>query len=295
MTPPNKTLAGYVEKFLSERDVTPTYAKMLRAHCRAFMRWSRRSVRIADVNAESVNRWLASLDPKLSAETRDTYRRNLLAVWRAAVVDGLNDHPPLRIRKIKKPRAIIHAYTHDEIKQLLAAASRLRGRHRNGNRRSDFWCALIHAAYSTALRRSDLLIVFKSQIGPDGTAQIVQSKTGHYHTVRFSNEALAFSARLQCPNGLLLPWPYRRDALAPRFQALKKLAGVNRGSLKWIRRSAASYAQRERYGDGPRILGHKSPQVFSQSYEDRTITGEKPPEPPRLPWLAVLLYCLGLG
>lgn len=283
MVAPERTLVGYVEKFLRERDVSRDYAEQIRKRCRHFVRWKRRSVRINELTHDDINAWLACLrERNLRPETIAGYRRNLLTIWRDAYNEGANDNPPLRVRQIKVPRRIIEAYTLAEINKLLVASSKLHGRHANGNRRADFWQAMIHAAYSTALRRGDLLLVFRHQIANNGVASIIQSKTGHQHTVRFSDEALYFANRLTCPNGLLLPWPYRKDALPPRFQALKRLAGVNRGTLKWIRRSSASYADREQPGNGTRILGHRSPQLFNQAYNDRSISGEKPPEPPKL-------------
>lgn len=278
------TLTGYAMKILSEREVSEGYAATLMAHCRKYCRWSARSVHVEDICHQDVNVWLAwLLNQGLRPPTVDSYRRHLLTVWRDAYDAGANHNPPLRVRRPKIPKQVVRAYTHEEIVKLLRAASKLKGCHRNGNQRADFWQALIHAAYSTALRRSDLLLIFRDQIDSRGVVRIIQSKTGEEHAVKLSGEALAFAARLTSPNGLLLPWPYRRDALVPRFRSLRKLAGVNRGSLKWLRRSSASYADRDAPGAGPKILGHKSPHVFKASYEDRSITGEKPPEPPELP------------
>jgi integrase len=283
MVAPEKSLVGYVERFLSLRDVSVAYATLLRTRCKHFVKWRKRAVRIADLNCDDVNAWLAALQTQsLHPETVDGYRRNLLAIWRDAYSEGFNNNPPLRIRKIKKPRRVIYAYSHAELQQLLHAARKLRGWHRNGNRRAVFWMALIHSAYSTGLRRGDLLLVFRDQIAANGTTTIIQHKTDIQVRVKFSAEALKWAMQLKCPNGLLLPWPYRKDALPPRFQALKKMAGVKRGTLKWIRRSAGSHAERDNPGDGPRLLGH-SPEVFRASYEDQSITERKPPEPPPLP------------
>jgi hypothetical protein len=277
------TLMLYVENFLNARDVTPAYAELIRTRCRAFARFLRKSVHVEDIEAANVNAWLTWLQTqKLRPATIAGYKRNLCVVWRDAFEAGANHNAPLRIKRVKVPQQIIRAYTHAEIRALLHAASKLKGRHRNGNRRADFWQALLHSAYSTALRRSDLLLVFRHQIQSDGSAVIVQSKTGFSHRVRFSPQAMYHASKLSDPNGLLLPWPYRRDALSPRFQILKKMAGIQHGSLKWLRRSAASYAEREETGAGAKLLGHRSGKVFKSSYEDSTISGQKPAEPPPL-------------
>lgn len=276
-------LLEFVEAYLSQRDVSEMYAQMLRAHCRRYWEWIDRPVAIADLNCDSVNQWIHWLKLQaISAQTVDTYRRNLLCVWNAAFADRLNDNAPLRVIKIKKPRRVIRCFTHAEIKQLLDAASKRRGRHKNGNRRADFWMAMIHSAYSTGLRRSDLLLVFKCDISPDGTLVIEQHKTGNPLCVRFSPEALKYIGRLSCTNGLALPWPYRKDAMAPRFRMLRDVAGILRGSLKWLRRSAGSYAEAACAGNGSRLLGHRSPQVFKAHYADLTICNGSPISPPPL-------------
>lgn len=279
-----QTLMACVRDFLSARDVNKVYARNVLSRCASYAKFVGRSVHVGELNYNDANRWLTALQAKgtLTPATIDGYRRCLLAVWNDAYENGLTETPPLRVKKIKVPRVVIQAYTHAELRKLLHAAENLKGRHRNGNRRADFWQAMIHAAYSTALRRSDLLRVFKRDIDANGFASVIQGKTGHIVRVKFSPETLKFAGRLTDYNGLLLPWPYHIEQMVPRFDCLKRAAGVNRGSLKWIRRSAASYAERDQIGGGSRLLGHRSPEVFRESYNDATISGERPVEPPRL-------------
>lgn len=277
------SLVRYVDVYLSCRDVSAIYAATLRAHARAFEAYCKREIKIDEITCDLVNEWLSELKARSFAiHSIDTQRRHLLAIWRSAFDDGLNNNPPLRVKKLRKPRLIVVAYSHAEIRSLLSAAAQLKGRHTNGNFRRDFWRAMIHAAYCTGLRRSDLLTIFKSQVQSDGTLHTIQHKTGYSVCVRLSPDALMFASRLKCPNGLLLPWPYRKDALAPRFKMICRKAGVNRGSLKWIRRSAASYAEKANPGAGARLLGHRGEQVFRQHYEDPTITRQNPFMPPPL-------------
>lgn len=276
-------LSDFVDRYLAERDVSAMYGEQLRVRCRMLQEFAGRALCVADLNCSLVNDWLSrAKDSGLSPYTVATYREHVLAVWNAAYQAELNDCPPLRLRRIKKPRLIVSAYTHSEILTLLLRASTLRGKMRNGNRRAHFWQAMIHASYSTGLRRGDLLRIFTRQIAGDGTAQIIQSKTNEPVLVRFSGDALRFAAKMQDRNGLLLPWPYRLDAMVLAFRRLRIAAGVNRGSLKWIRRAAGTYAEANRPGDGAKLLGHRSPIVFSRHYEDQSISRPAPVSPPPL-------------
>lgn len=274
------SLIDFAGSFLAERDVSHAYRVHLLLTCALLERWAGRRIYIDDLSCDLLNRWLVHLQGRgLSPYSVRTYRGNILALWNSAYLDRLNDEPPLRLRRIKKRARLVEAYTLEEIGKLLTATVRLRGTDRNGNRRSAFWRKLLLTAYSTGLRRGDLLVIFESAIAPDGTYRTIQRKTGKPITVRISTEAMKI--KLHCPNGLFLPWPNRLDALAWAFRRLRKMAGVTRGSLKWVRRSAGSHAERERPGDGPRLLGH-SPDVFWASYGDRTIIGQQPVSPPPL-------------
>ena len=70
---------------------------------------------------------------------------------------------------------------------------------------------------------------------------------------------------------------------ARRERARLALAvGIRPGQFKWIRASAGSYAEAEAAGNGSRMLGHRSPQVFREHYEDLSITRAAPLVPPPL-------------
>ena len=80
--------------------------------------------------------------------------------------DPDTEHPPLRLRRIKKPRTIPQAYTHEQIRLHLSEAAKMRGRHPDNNWRADWWQAVLEAAYSTGLRRGDLLRLRWGDVSP---------------------------------------------------------------------------------------------------------------------------------
>lgn len=282
-------LLEYFEKFLASRDVGEQYAKQLRWKINHLARWYRvnrgREMRIGDVDADTVNEWLATL-ANLAAHSVDGYRRGILVVWNDAVVAGVNRHPTARLRRIKKPRVVVQAYTHDEIRKLLSAAARLRGTYRktfSSVRRKHLWRALIHSAYSTGLRTGDLLAVKRMQIAADGTAIVIQHKTQYPVRVQFSKVALEAIEQIPDIDGRALPVTFNKTNFCKEFKLLRNEAGITYGTFKWLRRSAGSYAEREGYGQGSALLGHRDTRVFTRHYQDWSISSaEKAIAPPAL-------------
>jgi integrase len=278
------TLVEFVEVYVKQREITPGHAARLRHRCAHFTAFVGGTVLIADVDCDAVNDWLAELATSgLAPHTRHCYRGDLLCVWNCAYMDGLNEHPPLRVRKVKRPRLLVKAYTHAEIRQLLDGAAKLRGFDQCGNRRADFWQAIIYAAYATGLRRGDLLRVPRESVAADGLYTAVQHKTNYPVTVRFCSDTLHHASKLRSDSGLLLPWPYALDAFGPSFVRVMKAGGVTRGSFRWLRRSAGSYAESQAPGAGAALLGHRDPGVFKKHYEDSDLTQQRPIEPPPMP------------
>lgn len=275
-------IIAYADRFLLSRTVSFDYANTLRQRVEAFCKWAGCDLPIHDVTSELVNEWLAELEQGgMGRWSLVGYRGAMLTIWTAAFEAGDNDNAPLRVRRISKPRLVVEAYTHAEIKLLLARAAKIKEIHSDGNRGSDFWRAAIHLGYSCGPRRGDLLAVEWRHVTPDGRLSFVQHKTGFPNTVRLSVDAIKFCRRLN-GDGPLLPWPYSIDWFSRRFKRLRIAAGVRRGSFKWVRRSAGSYAERERKGAGSRLLGQRDESVFRRFYEDVTIVGQDSPGPPPL-------------
>lgn len=279
----DRSLLSYVERVLLSRDVTPDYADKVRYCLRRFCDYLGCDPGIDGLDSEPVNVFLSNLQAGgLRPDTVAGYRRAILVVWNAAYRGGDNHNPPLRVRRIRCPRDVVEAFDHDALKRLLDFTEKLVGFFPNGARRRDFWDGAIHSAYSTGLRRGDLLRVRRSQINAGGVARVLQSKTGYPVTVRFSEPALAAINRMaSIGDERALPWPYHVNALSRQFRRIVKAAGL-RGQFRWLRRSAGSYAERDGKGNGSRLLGHRSERIFRDHYEDSSISGETPIQPPPL-------------
>lgn len=275
-------LIAYCERYLLARDVSSDYAKTLRARVARFCVWCGADVTIDSLSPDLVNEWIAELDAAgMNKWTLSGHRQNLLAVWNHAYLAGDNDNAPNRLRKVRKPRLIIEAYTQDELRALIAAAAKLTALHADDNKASDFWCAAIHAAYSCGARRGDVLTLEWKHVAPTGRLTFLQSKTQYTHTVQLSKEALYFAGKLTT-TGKVLPWPYEKNWFGVCFKRLQAAAGVTRGSFKWVRRSAGSYAESVTPGAGAALLGHRDGRMFSRHYRDSSIADENPTQPPPL-------------
>lgn len=273
-------LIAWTDRYLLSRPVCAQYAAQLRKRVAVFCEWCGSDIEIEAVDCDLANEWLAELVAAgKNPQTIDGYRRALLAVWNDAYLSGDNENPPLRLRKIKKPRLIIEAYSHDEIKKLLAAASKLITEHQDGNRAKDFWQAAIHVAYSCGARRGDVLTLDWKHVAPSGRLTFLQNKTQYTHTVKLSEDAIKYARKLTS-KGKVLPWPYEKNWFGECFARLRESAGVKRGSFKWLRRSAGSYAESITPGAGARLLGHRDGRMFSKHYADSEIIGESAAEPP---------------
>lgn len=279
------TFVVYTEKYLDSHDVCRDYAQRIRGRVRAFVEWLGEEIMVRDVTCELVNEYITALQQttELESTTINNYRADLRAVWFDAYQLDCNEHPPLRLRRVPKLREAIEAFTHEEINKLLVAAKASPDFYRNGVNRSVLWRAAILSAYSTGLRRADMLAVRRSQILPTRVATIKQQKTGFPVVVKFSVEAVECIGQIAIPDDdRALPFPYGAKVFGCHFRELVKAAGVRPGTFKWLRRAAGSYAESMQPGGGTRLLGHRDANVFNNHYRDDSIVQQKPIEPPEL-------------
>lgn len=278
----DRGIISYTDRYLAGRSVDVIYAGLVRGRIARFCEWAGTDVAIDAVSCDLANDWLLTLEKSgMNKWTLSGYRASLLAVWKEAYLAGENENAPFRLRKVKKPRLIIEAYTHDELSALLTAAEKLPGLHANDNRASDFWTAAIHVGYSCGARLGDVLTLEWRHVEPTGRLRFVQHKTQYDHTVKLSMEAIK-AARKLGESKFVLPYPYQKTWFCKNFKLLRDAAGVKRGTFKWIRRAAGSYAEREQKGAGASLLGHRDGRMFKRHYEDSSISGDSPVEPPRI-------------
>lgn len=278
-------ILDHLQTYIQARDLSPEYTYGLRHHVRVFCEWLGGSPTLDKLESKTFNAWVTSLrETDAALNTVDNYRRAVLCVWRDAYESELVENPPLRIKRLKKPRFIVEAFNHEEIGKLLTEAAKIKGYAPNGVRRCDLMRAAIFVAYCTGLRRGDMLRLKRSQLGKDGIATVIQRKTGYPVRVRLSPQALEECAKMKPDDGddRLIPCAHGANWLQVAFRKVVARAGVRPGQFRWLRRSAGSYAESMTPGGGSRVLGHRDGRVFVKHYEDMNISQQHVVEVPPL-------------
>jgi integrase len=264
------SLVAFCDHYLSQRNTTAKNASNMRRYSRSLTEFAGGTLAIDQVEAEAANRWLSHLlATGTSAHTAHSYRAGIVSLLNAAADQGLITAVP-RIRRVKRPSLLVEAYTRGEIRDLVQTAANLAWTLPVGVPGAAYWQAMIRVAWDTGLRRGDLWQLDRTHIHPDGRFRIVQSKTKVLHVGKISQEGLDLLRQLRSLHPLA--WPHADDVFCRQFAKLREAAGIMRGSFKWVRRAAGSYAEARQPGDGHRILGQTSDRCFKANYEDKSIT-----------------------
>lgn len=283
MSQSHVALRSYLDGLLLERSVTAHYAQGLRHRVDAFSDYLGRIASLGDLTSDTVNQYVVDLEARSGwgKKTVHDYRSVLVLIWRAAFDRGDLERPPWRLRPVKVPKRVVRAWTIDELRAILRACKWLRG-YVPGTliRKRDWMRAFILVAYSTGLRRCDVMTAKRADVR-DGILTVVECKTGKVIARRLSEQAVAALGLVEGADELLLPWPGQIRRFYASFSVLVRRAGVTPGGPHKIRKSAGSYAQKEN-GNGQQLLGHEDAATFHRHYHDRTISQDVPAPPPPL-------------
>ena len=243
-----------------------------------FSQWLGRDAKISDLSGDTVSVWLQAMEQKLSARTVAGHRVNLVGLWRFLAEDGLCE-APRQVRKIEKPDPCPVAWTMEELRLLLQQAQETPGIMCDGTPWCVYWEATIRTAYDTGLRRSDLWILRKDQIRPDGI-QIRQAKTGRTHQPRLGTRTLELLRQIK--HAPPLSWPGKNSRQwYTEWNLLVARARIRPGALQQIRRTGATHLYREHPEDVQRYLGHRTP-TMQRHYVDLSLAAPQSNMPPEL-------------
>lgn len=272
------TLTDVLGIYLLERRLRENSQYQLARIVGRYSEWLGRCATLADLDDQTVSRWLACEEGRLGGRTVADCRGGLLRLWRLAADHGLVD-APRRVRRCPKPAPMPIAWTLAELRTLVAVCSIQRGCFRDGRPRALYLVTLAHSAYDTGLRRSDLWSLDRRQVRPDGTVLVRQSKTGQPHAPRLRETALEGFRQLAGEKPLRCPYRHA-GSFGKLWRGLVRLAHVRPGCLQQIRRTGASHLAIDHPEAVQRYLGHRTAEM-QRHYVDESIArpvGVLPPE-----------------
>lgn len=274
--------------YRQNHDITENTYEQLENVAKLFERFAGADFDCSRLSASLANQWLLHRKQSgLSPSTCKGNRTALLLLWREA--HALGHAPPVeKVRVVKVPATVPIAFTAAELVSLKAACKSLAGQFRRVPiRRRIYFESLFDAAYDTALRLGDLLSVERSWIWPGGFVSLVQSKTGNSQRVQLRPSTLAKIDECMADwPGRAMIWPQFSCDRKRFYEYIRRLvasAGIRKGTMKWIRRSSASYVEATYPGCGAAHLGHRTPGMAERFYFDPNIVRKNKPLPPPLP------------
>jgi integrase len=295
------TLTEYLPIYLGERDLRPEYIKSLRNVVMCLDTFMERTP-LEEITAHHLNRWSEAMEVtqvgKATGRTvakRTIHNKLILAMTllRAAVESGLRGPIIGRIKKIRVRGEPVRAFSIEDVGRLLQAASEVEGWfERTGIRRCDWWVAVIHAAWDTALRIGDLLdLEWPDFREHDGAVVLVktQSKTGQVIAARLRDDTWAAiqQIRHQGETGRVsvFPWAGWRNKFSAAFRSVAQRAGLS-GTPKYLRRARATAEYRINGAVAAgMVLGHSdgTGALAWRNYVDRGQLTASMDLPPALP------------
>lgn len=278
----------FIERtYVPSHEVSPGAAAQIHVAFRALERWLDGPVRWRDLTEPKVRDFLTEYAERAgwSPHTRANRRRDILAVWEAAALEGhVRDAPDRRrLPRPKVPRRVPTARTIDELSTIVAYLGTL-DYLIAGIPARFYWVSLVQAMFCTAFRVSALRSIRSADCNlAEGWILVAaeHDKSGRDQIRRLSPAAVeAIAAHYQAGRELVWPWPWSAGYFSRRFrQHLTEAGFPPRGRsmdlFHTIRRTSATYAARE---GGLRaaaaLLGHADVRVTAASYVDPRIASD---------------------
>lgn len=269
MTPFEK----FAEHYLAGRSVCHDYEVNIRriaAGCR-------------QLTSEALNDYLKKRLDEVSTITARNERGTLLTLWCHAYHAGLVDHLPRGVMKIRVRRAATRAWTVDQMKRLLEAASAQRGRRmRSGADRGALLTCWTLLGYESGARLGDCWSFRREHIVGDAL-QWTQSKTGDPISRFLSPACLRACQEMLSgsPDGRIIGWSCGKRQATRIMRDHLTSCGLP-GTSKWLRRSGATHIEMEEPGRARLHLGHRSVGLAEKAYLDWAQIRSRTPRAPAL-------------
>lgn len=279
------TLIEYAGFYVRLMDSSSGYYDQFRFAISRFEQWRGRTVYIDELTEQSINEYLAHTKEQLSGNTRISRRNMLVRLWRHALTNPalLQKPPPLNrdlIGKVRRVKTPPRGWPIESVQQLMATAENLRGLYKRRISKRLYWRAYVMAAWSSGLRRCDMMSLRVDDIPRNGRIVIVQEKTGIHVVGEFNAQAMTAIRELcaQHKSELVFPLWCRLSTWRKIAKRLIQRAGIGL-SIGRLRHSSGTAVENIYPGKGPQFLGN-TPKVFYEHYYDRRLCQEIPKPPP---------------
>lgn len=232
-----------------------------------------------ELSPDRIDAYLTGALRHLAPSTVANHRKMLRVLLHFAAELRLVDASILRpLRKVKRLPPNPRAWSHAEIRRLLAVAADQTGGRKCP--RSLLAKAWILVAYSTGLRLDDLLSIRHDQIRGQRLCPS-QHKVGHPHVCWLDDNAVRAIAQLPVLGPRIFGDLICRDKAMAMMRKITREAGIA-GSTKFLRRSGATYCEINGK-DASGHLGHRSPGMKAYYVDRLLLAEEKKQEPTTLP------------
>lgn len=272
-------LADVLARHHLERDIEARTIRHYGYFVRSLARFLGRPPRIGDLTDDTVNGWIVWMRGReLARPTIKAYVAGIMAIWRTAWRVEIVDHLPRRVQQVRLHPPLVHAYTEEQVNQLLRVSRRMSGRFPYGVPHHIGGPAYIRAAWDTGVRPCDMRALSLAHLCEEGVV-CRQQKTGEIVVSRFNPGTLEALMDALPPGGERF-FPMTKEVLCRWFRKLRAQAGLP-GSPKWIRRAGATAVELAQPGSAQAYLGHKTAGLAMRHYVDlRQIWRSKPLPPP---------------
>lgn len=252
-------LVEYVEVYATTHEIERETIRQYRITTERLEEWAGGPVLLTDLNELLVSAFLRDYSAGVKPSTVRSKRTQLMALWRSAADEYLCEPPTRRVRSAKVPWESREAWTLDEVRRLVQAASWLPRKMRNGMPRCEWFDLAIRIAWDAGLRWGDQIVLTTAEI--HGNMVVVgQSKTRRPVCGRLSPSTLAIldDSLRRFPRKYVTPWTASHETFNAQVRRLVAKAGVRPGTWKWLRRGGATDVEIQEPGKGlaARHLGH---------------------------------------
>jgi integrase len=244
-----------------------------------FSQFLGRPATIDDLAREVVSRFIDWYGRLAEPSTVAGKRSQLLTLWRFCLQEGLTHESLDRVKVVPVPEKVPEGDDEAELRLLLASLRQLPGRVGHctkGVPRAVIFPALAHVLLSTGLRIGAVLQVKRRELRSDRTFTVRwrSQKTWCEQTKRLTVAAMAAVEEVQAfgPFEYLLPFS-RSPASVKRLRNFWRQARIAAGLpaertnlLHQMRRTAASFKEKQQPGSAVDFLGHKTEGLARRSY-----------------------------